>query len=152
MKTIPFISALLLAAVALAANVPSGWKVLVDRTKFCQVAVPPDWIPDKIAPSMANSPDNKSSIVMHGTNQGQTLAQAKTIIEQLMPPIKVIEDSKTRLWYSYKKPNAPADSTETSWYVAIPSNGNVCAARIDFKNPSGEAVAKQIAESLAPAK
>jgi hypothetical protein len=149
-KLVPFPVVMSIALSGLAATVPAGWKVLIDKTKNCQIAVPADWVPNQLSPSMSDSADKKSSVAMHGTNQGQTLEQAKSVIEQMFPPTKVIEDSKTRLWYAYKGPNDDEDSPPTNWYVGIPSNGNVCGAQMNFKNPSAEPVMKQIAESLAP--
>jgi hypothetical protein len=73
-------------------------------------------------------------------------------MEQTYLPTKVIEDSKSRLWYAYKNARAAEDSPEMNWYVGIPSKGNVCGVQINFKDPSAEPVMKQIAESLAPGK
>ena len=151
-KLVSFAVVMSAALAAFSATVPAGWKVLVDKTKNCQIAVPPDWVSSPLSPSMADSADKKSSIVMHGTNQGQTLEQAKSVMEQMFPPTKVIEDSKTRLWYAYKGANEDEDSPVVNWYVGIPANGNVCGVQMNFKNPSAEPVMKQIAESMAPAK
>lgn len=150
-KMVPFFAAAILASAAIAATTPSGWKVLADKTKNCQISVPPDWVVSSYSPSSADSPDKKASLTMHGTNQGQTLDDAKSVMEVQFPPIKVIEDSKSRLFYSYKSPNSP-DGTADNYYVGIPVKGNVCGAQVTFKNASLEPVAKQIAESLSAAK
>lgn len=152
MKAIAAVGILIVASAGIAANAPAGWKILTDKTKNCQIAVPPDWITSQFSPSMANSPDKKANIVMHGTDRGQTLEQAKAMMEHAFAPTKVMEDSKNRLWYAYKGLNASPDSREANWYVGIPSKGNVCGVQINFKDSSLESLMKQIAESLAASK
>jgi hypothetical protein len=130
---------------------PDGWKVLVDRSKTCQISVPSDWVVDKFSPSSASAPDNKAGLTMHAS-PNQTLAKAKTTFEMLFPPKKVIENSATRAWDAYKPDSVAVDSPAVSWYVAIQVKTSVCAAQIDFKNPSLEAMMKQIAESMSATK
>ncbi len=140
------------ASSVLAATTPAGWKVLIDKTKNCQISVPADWVVSTLSPSMADSPDKKANVVMHGTNMGQTLDQAKAAMEGMYPPTKVVEDSKSRLWYAYKPPSVAVDSPEVDWYVGIPSKGNVCGTQITFKVPTMEPMMKQIAESMSATK
>src|SRR5580658_9554558 len=102
-KTILFVVAVLVLSTSLVASshssaaVPDGWKVLVDRSKTCQISVPSDWKVDQFSPSSAGAPDNKSSMTMHAS-PNQSLAKAKGTFEMLFPPTKVIEDSATRAW------------------------------------------------------
>jgi hypothetical protein len=133
------------------AAAPDGWKILVDRSKTCQISVPADWAVDKFSPTSAGAPDNKSSMTMHAS-PNQTLAKAKGTFEMMYPPKKVIEDSATRAWIAYKMDSVAVDSTEVSWYVAIQVKTSVCAVQIDFKNPSSEAMMKQLAESMSAVK
>jgi hypothetical protein len=151
MKAISFVAVLSLASAMLAATTPAGWKVLIDKTKNCQIAVPPDWVVSQYSPSMADSPDKKANIIMHGTNQGQTLEMAKQVMESTNPPTKVIEDTKDRLWYEYTTSSGNKNIPPMNWYVGIPVKGNVCGVQISF-GPGMEPVMKQIAESLAGAK
>jgi hypothetical protein len=157
MKSISYVGAVLVASITsvaspgLRATTPAGWKVLVDKTKNCQISDPGDWVVDTTSPSVAYSPDKKANVFMHGTNQGQSLDDVKPVMQAQYPPIKVMEDSKSRLFYSYKSPRSP-DGNPDNYYVGIPVKGNVCGAQITFKNASLEPVAKQIAESLAAAK
>ncbi len=151
-KMIRLIAALFVTATAIGTSAVSAttayanWKVLVDKTKTCQISVPPDWIGD-------SSPDKKMGILsMVSTEHGETLAVAKQRMEyDMRSSIKVFEDSKRRLWFSYHDDSAPEGSRETIYYVAIPANGNVCSARIYFHNSKLNVIAKQIAESLGPA-
>jgi hypothetical protein len=151
MKSIPFLATLLIATAVLAADVPAGWKVLTDRSKNCQIGAPQNWVVDAFSPSSAGAPDKKSDFTMHCTTN-QSLAQVKGTMQMMFPPIKVIEDTKDRLWYSYKSGSGGDDTSVTNWYVGIPSKSNVCGVQIEFKDPSLEPVAKQIANSMSPAK
>jgi hypothetical protein len=133
------------------AAAPDGWKILIDRSKTCQISVPSDWTVDKFSPSSAGAPDNKSSMTMHAS-PNQTLSAAKGTFEMMYPPKKVIEDSATRAWIAYKGDGVAVDSPEVNWYVAISVKSSVCAVQIDFKNPSSETMMKQLAESMSAVK
>jgi hypothetical protein len=158
-KVIRLIVALFVTSTAIAtfgglpATTTENWKVLVDKTKNCQISVPPDWAVDSSSPSEALSPDRKLLVIMEGTDRGQTLSAAKARMEyEMHSSIKIFEDSKKRLWFSYRNYSAPEGSRETVYYVAIPVNRNVCSARIYFDNSKLTVIAKQIAESIGPAK
>jgi len=157
-KTVSFITAILAVSSALAgspflnATTPAGWKVLGDKTQNCQISVPSDWVVSSFSPSAAESPDNKSGVRMAVTNLGHTLREFKANAEQVQAPIKIFEDSKRRLWFSYKELGAPEGDRTTYYFVGIPVHGNVCAAQVSFENRRLEPVAKQVAESLAAAK
>ena len=144
-KTIPLIVALLVASNVVSGTVPTGWRVLVDETKSCQISVPPDWIEPY-------SSDTKIGILMFRNEQGRTLKMVKEHIEKIYSPIKVFEDSKKRLWFSYKDSSGPEGSREVDYYVAIPVRENVCDARIFMSRSSLQRIAKQIAESMSAAK
>jgi hypothetical protein len=156
-KAILFIATVLVFSTALIASTvkpaaaADGWKILIDRSKTCQISVPSDWNVDKFSPSSAGAPDNKSSMTMHAS-PNQTLAKAKGTFEMMYPPKKVIEDSASRAWIAYKADSVAVDSPEVNWYVAIQAKTSVCALQIDFKNPSSEAMMKQVAESMSAVK
>jgi hypothetical protein len=76
------------------AAVPAGWKVITDKKKTCQSAVPPDWAQDKLITGSATSPDGKSNLVIHGNEQ--PLAEIKPMIQQTIPPDNTIEDNGKR--------------------------------------------------------
>jgi hypothetical protein len=144
-------SAALVASSHSPAAAPDGWKVLIDRSKTCQISVPSDWVVDKFSPTSAGAPDKQSDMTMHAS-PNQTLAAAKGTFEMMYPPKKVIEDSATRAWIAYKADSVVVDSPEVDWYVAIPVKTSVCAVQIDFKNPSSEPMMKQLAESMSAVK
>jgi hypothetical protein len=141
---------LLAASTIVLAAAPAGWKVVTDRKKTCQYAVPADWTQDKILIGTSTSADQKSNIVIHSNEQ--SLAAIKPMIQQMIPPDKTIEDTAKRYWYSYKHLANASDLPGTNWYVAVSVPGGVCAAQLSFKDPGAEAVAKQIVDTIAPAK
>jgi len=144
------VAAVLAASTIVLAAAPAGWKLVTDRKKTCQYSVPADWIPDTLLVGTATSGDKKSDAVVHGNEQ--SLAEIKPMIQQMIPPDKVIEDNGKRYWYSYKHLANAGDLPGTHWYVAVAIPGGVCGAQISFKDPSAEAVAKQIVDSIGPAK
>jgi hypothetical protein len=156
-KAILFVATVVLVSMVLSASTisraaaPDGWKILIDRSKTCQISVPSDWKVDQFSPSSAGAPDNKSSMTMHAS-PNQTLSAAKGTFEMMYPPKKVIEDSATRAWIAYKADSVAVDSPEVNWYVAIQVKTSVCAVQIDFKNPSSEPMMKQLAESMSAVK
>jgi hypothetical protein len=132
------------------AAVPAGWKVVTDRKKACQYAVPADWMQDKVLVGTSTSADKKSNVVIHGNEQ--SLSEIKPMIQQMIPPDKTIEDNGKRYWYSYTHLANASDLSGTNWYVAVSVPGGVCAAQLNFKDPGAEAVAKQIVDTIGAAK
>src|SRR4029077_15422609 len=132
------IAVLLAISTFVLAVVPAGWKVVTDRKKTCQYAVPADWTPDTLLVGTATSADKKSNVVVHGNQQ--SLAEIKTMIQEMIPPDKTIEDTGKRYWYSYKHLANGGDLPGTNWYVAVAVSGGVCAAHVGFKDSAGEAV------------
>ena len=127
---------------------PSGSKVVKDQQGACQLTVPSNWKADKVTASFVKSPDGKLNAQPTGASAVQSFAAVKTSARQMMLPLRVIEDSSSRLWFSYagRSPEAGAN-----WYVAV-AGSPVCQAQIAFKTPAGEDTARKIAESLTQAR
>jgi hypothetical protein len=143
-------AALLLVGYGLdAQDVPSGWKVVKDRAGACQIAVPADWVSDKLVASFMSSADGKANAVAHGLRAGQSFADAMTLAKQVTKPAKMIEESAKRVWYTYEGANTPAGGT--NWYVAV-AGSPICTAQVSFKTPAMEETAKKVALSLTQAK
>ena len=121
-------------------------QIVVDRKNACQMSVPADWKASSILKGSASSPDKMDSVIMSSTSQGQSLNDAKTVMQGIYKPVKVLEDSAQRFWYEYVVPNNQNGKTR-AWYVGIPVKGNVCGAQITMKD-GNEAAAKNIAMSL----
>jgi hypothetical protein len=131
----------------MAQNVPSGWKVVKDSKQMCQIAVPADWTSDAIVKSMASDPAKKSTAIVHWARQN-SFAQTVSTAKQMMKPVKVFEESGSRIWYSYQ-PNSAKPATH--WYIAAQGK-NVCNADVSFEEAGAEDTAKKIAQSLGDAK
>lgn len=128
-----------------AQEVPSGWKVVKDKRATCQIAVPADWVSDKLVSSFVSSPDGGANAVAHGQRAGQSFADATSLAKQMMKPSKTIEDSAKRVWYAYDGANTAQGAT--NWYIAV-AGSPVCTAQITFKTAASEDTAKKIALSL----
>ena len=120
-----------------------------DRQGACQIAVPGDWVSDKLVASFMQSADGKANAVAHGLRSGQSFTEATSLAKQAMKPSKMIEDSAKRVWYAYQGNSTAGGGT--SWYVAV-AGSPVCAAQINFKDAATEETAKKIALSLTQAK
>ena len=131
-------------AVAQGAPPAAGSVKISDKAGLCALSVPADW---KVGPikSLADGPGGAKAAVSSST-ASRSLAEVKPLAEQMMVPTRTFEDSSSRLWYAY----AGNREDETNWYVAVPTRGGVCVARVSFKDASAEGSARKIALSLAP--
>jgi hypothetical protein len=76
---------------------------------------------------------------------GQSFAQGKETIKQVMKPIKVPQDDDKRLLYSMDPGSvAPGNS---GWYV-VANTTPVCSLSFTFDAGGGESQLKRIADSL----
>jgi hypothetical protein len=141
---------LLAVSTMVLAAAPAGWKTITDKKKTCQYSVPADWVQDTLITSSTTSADKKSSMVIHGN--AQSLDQVKPMIQQMIPPDKVIEDNGKRYWYSYKHLSGGSDLQGTNWYVAVAVPNGICAAQVTMKDPGAEAIGKQIVDTISAAK
>jgi hypothetical protein len=132
----------------MAQTVPAGWKTVTDMQKLCQIAVPSDWTPDSLIKSFVVSGDKKSNVVVHGLKAGTDYKDMVATAKQLFPPVKVFEETATKIWFE-KAP--PAAKTTTTWYFAV-GGSQVCNAEITFDGAAMQDTAKKIVASLAPAK
>jgi len=137
-----FFQAATLSALSALSAIPTGWSVHTDRTAVCQFATPPDWKSDPITHSVWSSPSGKSTVVISAA-QGQTLVDAKGVMEGNFPPEKTFEDSTSRLWYEYTSGGRSAN-----WYVGVAVKAGVCGATLSFKDAGDEPVMKQIANTV----
>jgi hypothetical protein len=146
--TITSVGIVLCSTVAVAAATLAADQVVVDRKNACQMSVPAEWKLDTVLKGSASSADNMDSVVLSSTNRGQSLTDAKAVMQQMSKPVQVLEDSAQRFWYEYVPPNNQNGKTR-AWYVGIPVKGNVCGAQITMKD-GNEAAAKSIAMSVKP--
>ncbi len=160
-----FVSILLLSGASVAANVPSGWKVVKSPQRqtrtasptdhggggSCQVAVPPDWVADTEADRTVGqtghmkSPDGKLSVSIQEHPPGQPLDRAKAVAMQFDKRAKVLEESPNRVWLT--SPYVLG----TTWTVLVAGNP-VCEAHFIIEDPSMQDLAKKVVATVGPAK
>jgi hypothetical protein len=139
---------MLLVAVSSAQTVPAGWKVIKDKKQLCQIAVPSDWIQDKIMTSMVNAPDNKANIVMSPKPADATFKDISDMAKSMFKPAKSFDSSANRIWFEEA---ATPGHKGSAWYAVI-NTSPVCEVQVEFQNPAFEADAKKIVESLSKVK
>ncbi|MGH8426804.1 MAG: hypothetical protein ACRES7_02340 [Gammaproteobacteria bacterium] len=138
-------SAALFAGVAVqvrAAPTAADGQRILSKTGDCEMTVPADWKIDHSYQGSADSPDKSASALVTSPHTGFTLAQAKTIVEGSMKPVKVFADTPQRLWYQYQTDQG------FGWYVGVPFKGGVCGTQISFDKAAQADMAKQIALSI----
>jgi len=137
------ILALAMGAALAAAEVPTGWKILRDTRRHCQLAVPGDWTVTGVA---ATAPDGAASArlgVVETISWAESKARAKTVL----PPQKMIEDRAQRLWFAF----AEGPAGPPGWYASVPGKGYPCTAEIHAKDAASfERTARKIVDSLGP--
>lgn len=141
-----FTACFVLFHVSAFAQTPAGWQVMKDKKGQCQMAVPPGWVADKIMPGSVAATDRSANVVFSGKPAEVTYQQIAGMAKEMFKPVKVFEESASRTWFA----SAPARG-KSSWYVVLGTKP-VCEAQIEFKAPAFEATAKQMVESLKPAK
>ena len=141
-----FTACLALCSASVFAQTPAGWQVMKDRKGQCQMAVPPAWVADKIMPGSVAAADRSANVVFSGKPAEVTYQQIAGMAKEMFKPVKVFEESASRTWFA----SAPAHG-KSSWYVVLGTKP-VCEAQIEFKDPSFEATARQMVESLKPVK
>lgn len=119
--------------------VPAGWKLIQEHTGKCQMLVPADW---KGELSAASPEDHQAKASIH-LLPGKNWEDSKEMAQQFMVPTQMIEDSGTRLWYSYGN-----NAGETDWYISVPTSSGPCTGQVTFKNETLADAARQIALSI----
>ena len=136
----------LLFSVSALAQTPVGWQLMKDKKQLCQIAVPPGWTADKVMPSMVASPDKKASLVFSNKPDSVSYAELAKMAKDMFKPATILEDSPKRTYFT----SAPKNGT-SSIYVLLNSSPK-CEAQVEFRVPGFEPTAKQLLESLKPAK
>lgn len=135
--------ALLLSAALAAAEVPTGWKIVRDTRRHCQLAVPGDWTVTGVA---ASAPDGAATATL-GVVETISWAESKERAKTVLPPQNVIEDRAQRFWFAF----AEGPAGPPGWYASVPAKGYPCTAEIHAKDAGGFArTARRIVDSLGP--
>lgn len=132
-----------LAAAPLGAATPAGWQLFSDKAGRCTISAPADWKAPFIKTSV-ESPDKNFSVIISSSDATPSLTEAKLLAQRMMPPVKIFEDTASRLWYQYEG----NEGTGTHWYVAVQAKDAVCLAQLTYKSERDWAVLKSVATSL----
>ena len=136
----------LLFSLSALAQIPASWQLMKDKKQLCQMAVPPGWTADKVMPSMVASPDKKASLIFSNKPDSVTYADLAKMAKDMFKPATILEDSPKRTYFTSVPKNG-----KSSIYVLCNTSPK-CEAQVEFRDPTFEATAKQMLESLKPAK
>lgn len=123
---------------------PAGWQTFTDATGVCQGAAPPDW--EVTADSgAATAPNTEGNVTLIPDPGLLGWDQYKAGLKATNPPDETIEDSDTRLLYSYDVGDAGIN-----YLSARNDPDQICAANIIVTTEALEPVARQIADTIGP--
>jgi hypothetical protein len=138
---------LLVAASAVEAQtVPTGWNVVTDVRKACQIAVPGDWEGDGSTRSPKGN--QRVTVTVHGLRATETFDGGKATARQVSPPKTILQDDAKRLLYTMDAPRMAGVGT-SGWYVVL-NTKPVCTASFTFDPGADEALFRKIADTLGP--
>jgi hypothetical protein len=150
MKTLAATVVLALAAASLMAAPPADWRLLKDRKGNCQVSVPRELQGET---SAAQGADRKTLVTVHGSLFARSWDDAVATSQKVMKPVKTLESGPSRVLYTYDPGSLPGGGKH-GLYVAVPGPAGVaaCTAQVQYDDPTFEATARAIAESLSKAR
>ena len=119
---------------------------VTDLRKNCQITVPAGWT---VQTSTGYSPDKKISATVNGVVARSSFADAKTMVQTAMKPIKVVTDTPKLLLYTFD-PGSPG-AGKTGWY-AVAATTPTCATSLMFPPGTSEATLRAVVDSLGPVK
>jgi hypothetical protein len=131
-------------ALTAAAQTPAGWQVMKDKKQLCQISVPAGWIADKIMPGSLTAGDKKASLIFSSKPDGVSYGEIARAAKDMFKPTQTFEETVSRTWFVSTPDRG---SKGTTWYSAINSKP-VCEVEIKFQDPTFEANAKLIVNSL----
>jgi hypothetical protein len=144
-----FLGLLIIFAAALGAQVPTGWKVLHDKTNACQVAVPADWNVPAQSGWMAMAPKDQGDVQLV-SQPGRTVKPMNEMAQKALMIDKMIDNTPARVFFA----SQPTKSAQplTPYTAHVPGNGGICAAMIAVRPGIAEDMVKKIVATLGPAK
>ena len=119
---------------------------VTDLRKNCQITVPAGWT---VETSTGYSPDKKISATVNGVVARSSFAEAKTLVQTAMKPVKVVTDTPKLFLYTFDAASIAAG--KTGWY-AVAATTPTCATSLMFPPGTNEATLRAVVDSLAPVK
>jgi hypothetical protein len=140
----------LLAVPVLAQSIPSGWIVLKDQKKVCQIALPGDFKPDVNFVGLGKGPgDTVEAQVLSSPGAVKPLNEG---IAKVMNIDKIVENTDKRVLYATKPGKGIDGRIMTGWTVKVPRDSGSCQASITVVPGGQEDLVRKIAATLGPAK
>lgn len=139
-----------LAIPVFAQSIPSGWVILKDQKKVCQIAVPGDFKPDGNFPGLGKGPGD--AIEVQVLSSPGAVRPLNPTVAKMMDIDKIVENTDKRLLYGNKTQKAKDGRTMTGWTAKAPRENGSCQASITVIPGGQEDLVKKIAETLGPAK
>jgi hypothetical protein len=123
------------------------WTGVIDRTGHCRYSVPATWIVERQphGNALASEPHGMATAELDWLPSTSWRAYTGDLRRSL-EPILIEEDTGGRLWFEYR-----AEWPGAHHYVAVPSNGGLCATWIDVRvgtNDRLKAIIRQIVQSV----
>ena len=146
-----FIAALAWAGLAMAQQVPSGWKAVKSEKGTCQVSVPADWTVDDFR--MAKDPKKVFSLmILHAQDAKMDPPEYRLVAYS---PIKVFENTSKRVVLEDKTsrpgPGWPDPGRKFVGFAPHATKG-ICQAILNVKAGGPEELAKQVVSTVSPAR
>ncbi len=129
------LSIVAVAGPLLADSIPSGWTVLKDRTKACQIGVPPDFKPDAVFTGLAKGPGDTVEVqVFSSANPVKPISDT---IAKSMGIERMFENTDKRVFYANKSLKNKDGSMLAGWHVGVPRGTGSCFASITLTRLAG---------------
>jgi hypothetical protein len=149
------VAMLIFMGMSVAQPVPAGWKVMKSEKGTCQVAVPGGWAVDNEFNTAQDPKKLVSATIVHerDATMGPSESDAMRIVAYT--PIKVFENTSKRVFLEDKVsplgPGWPSPGRKFVAFVPQTSKG-ICQTRVMLKSGGTEALAKQVALTVSPAR
>jgi hypothetical protein len=141
------------AAAPAPAAPPAGWKTVTNETKTCRLSLPPTWGEQAPGMGMFSGPKGQEMVMFIEDEQAQKAGNWNPVREEIARKksaggkVEILEESPTGMIFQ-----APQGSV-LAVMAFRRSPKTLCAAQIGVPvgDPALQKVARQIADSLAPA-
>lgn len=123
-----------------------GWTTFRNTGRVCQMKAPSTWEGRTV--TRTDPARRTTTVTVHAVRKSDTFETGKALIREVRPPVTVLQDDSTRLFYTF---TPPAGEGTRGWQVVLNSSP-VCGATVTFDAGADEALLKRIVDTLAPAK
>jgi hypothetical protein len=136
---------LTISAATAFSQVPSGWKVLHDKTNACQIAVPGDWTVSAQTSWIANAPADQGSVQLVA-QPGKTVKPMNEAAQKALMVAKMIQNTPQVVLYASQP--TKSERPITPYHAIVQGKGGTCGALIDVRAGVTEDLVKKITATL----